>query len=84
MPDGMAALFDGKYFWRMPQDVEIDVGPTIIHASPKNYRDATERYSSQDSGTVGVRGSLRATRSALIVVFARHQNYQRNQRGSRF
>ena len=47
MPDGMAALFDGKYFWKMPPDVEMDVGPTIIHPLPKNYIDATEKYASQ-------------------------------------
>ena len=38
MPDGMAALFEGKYFWKMPPDVRMEVGPTIIHPLPKNYR----------------------------------------------
>ncbi|MGH7987896.1 MAG: DUF1329 domain-containing protein [Candidatus Binataceae bacterium] len=47
MPDGMVALFEGKYFWKMPPDVEIKVGPTIIHPLPNGYRSATERYSSQ-------------------------------------
>jgi hypothetical protein len=31
----------------MPPDVEIDVGPTIIHPLPKGYLDATEKYASQ-------------------------------------
>jgi hypothetical protein len=31
MPDGMASLFEGKYFWKMPADVSMEVGPTIIH-----------------------------------------------------
>jgi Protein of unknown function (DUF1329) len=47
MPDGMAELFAGKYFWRMPQDVEMDVGPTLIHPLPRNYLAATEKYANQ-------------------------------------
>jgi Protein of unknown function (DUF1329) len=47
MPDGMAALFQGTYFWKMPADAQINVGPTIIHPLPKNYMAATEKYSSQ-------------------------------------
>jgi hypothetical protein len=47
MPDGMAALFEGKYFWKMAPDVEMQVGPTIIHPLPKNYVEATEKYSGQ-------------------------------------
>jgi hypothetical protein len=35
MPDGMIWLFEGKYFWKMPPDVEIGVGPTVIHPLPK-------------------------------------------------
>jgi hypothetical protein len=46
MPDGMAALFEGKYFWKMPPDVRMEVGPTIIHPLPKNYLDATDKYAS--------------------------------------
>jgi hypothetical protein len=48
MPDGMAALFEGKYFWKMPQDVRIEIGPTIINPLPKNYLDATEKYARMD------------------------------------
>ncbi len=47
MPDGMAMLFEGKYFWKMPDDVSMQIGPTIINPLPKNYREATEQYSSQ-------------------------------------
>jgi hypothetical protein len=47
MPDGMVALFQGTHFWKMPPNVEIDVGPTIIHPLPKGYLDATEKYASQ-------------------------------------
>ncbi|MBV8772572.1 MAG: DUF1329 domain-containing protein, partial [Deltaproteobacteria bacterium] len=44
MPDGMAALFQGKYFWRMPADVRIEIGPTVILPLPRNYLAATEKY----------------------------------------
>jgi Protein of unknown function (DUF1329) len=47
MPDGMQALFEGRQFWKMPPDVEIDVGPTIIHPLPRGYVEATEKYGSQ-------------------------------------
>lgn len=47
MPDGMTAFFEGKYFWKMPPDVSMVVGPTIIHPLPKSYRDATEKYAGQ-------------------------------------
>ena len=47
MPDGMIALFQGKYFWKMPPDVEMPIGPTIIHPLPQRYVEATEKYSSQ-------------------------------------
>ena len=47
MPDGMAMLFEGKYFWKMPSDIQMDIGPTVIHSLPKNYLNATEKYSAQ-------------------------------------
>lgn len=47
MPAGMVAFFQGKYFWKMPADVSMVVGPTIIHPLPKGYRDATEKYAGQ-------------------------------------
>ena len=47
MPDGMAALFEGKYFWKIPADVSMEVGPTVIHPLPPNYLAATEKYSGQ-------------------------------------
>jgi hypothetical protein len=34
MPDGMVAFFVGRYFWKMPADVQMPVGPTIIHPLP--------------------------------------------------
>ena len=47
MPDGMVDLFAGKYFWKMPADVEMDVGPTVIHPLPKGYLEATEKFRGQ-------------------------------------
>ncbi len=51
MSDGVQALFEGKYFWKMPADVKIDVGPTVTEPPPNNYMAATEKY----SGSVTVR-----------------------------
>jgi len=31
MPDGMAALFNGAYYWKMASDVRMEVGPTVIY-----------------------------------------------------
>jgi Protein of unknown function (DUF1329) len=47
MPDGMAALFEGKYAWKMPADVALQVGPTVIHPLPRNYLAASEKFSGQ-------------------------------------
>lgn len=47
MPDGMAAFFEGSYFWKMPPDVQMPVGPTIIHPWPSSYMEATEKYAAQ-------------------------------------
>ena len=47
MDPGLVALFQGKSFWRLPQDVEIDVGPTYEVPLPRPYRVDTEKYGSQ-------------------------------------
>jgi hypothetical protein len=47
MSDGLQALFEGNYFWKMPADVQIQVGPTVINWQPKNYLAATENYSGE-------------------------------------
>jgi Protein of unknown function (DUF1329) len=47
MPDGMVSLFEGKYFWKMPADLEMDVGPTVINPLPKGFLDATEKGAAQ-------------------------------------
>src|SRR5277367_4748797 len=45
MPDGMVTLFQGKSSWKMPADVSMTVGPTVIHPLPAGYLAATEKYS---------------------------------------
>lgn len=49
MPDGLIALFEGKYFWKMPPDIQIEIAPTEIHPLPKNYLATTEKYAGQVS-----------------------------------
>src|ERR1700736_161691 len=47
MPDGMVELFKGTNFWKMPPDVEMNVGPTRIFPLPQGYPEATEKYGGQ-------------------------------------
>jgi hypothetical protein len=47
MPVGMIGFFQGSYFWKMPADVQMPVGPTVIHPLPRGYIAATEKYGSQ-------------------------------------
>jgi uncharacterized protein DUF1329 len=47
MPVGMIGFFEGSYFWKMPADVEMPVGPTVIHELPRGYLEASEKYGSQ-------------------------------------
>jgi hypothetical protein len=57
MPIGMQTLFAGDHFWKMPKDLQMEVGPTIPIPLPLKYREDTERYrlhvklkASQDGG----------------------------------
>jgi hypothetical protein len=43
MPPGMQALFSGDHFWKLPADVEIDVGPTLPMPLPPTYLADTEK-----------------------------------------
>ena len=47
MPDGMIALFSGKYGLKMPNDIEMDVGPPIHIVAPGSFRQASEKYSGE-------------------------------------
>jgi hypothetical protein len=43
MPDGMVALFEGKYFWKIPADLEMDIGPTVTRPLPSGYACNTQK-----------------------------------------
>jgi Protein of unknown function (DUF1329) len=45
MPLGMTKLFKGDEFWKMPEDLQIVVGPTNTVRLPVGYTEATARYS---------------------------------------
>jgi hypothetical protein len=47
MPDGMQALFGGRYYWKMPPDLRIVIGPTSHYPIPAAYLNDTRKYSSQ-------------------------------------
>jgi Protein of unknown function (DUF1329) len=47
MPPGMIVLFSGDNFWKVPDDGQIVVGPTIPIPTPKRYLADTEKYSGQ-------------------------------------
>ncbi|MGH7908133.1 MAG: DUF1329 domain-containing protein [Candidatus Binataceae bacterium] len=44
MSYSMQALYNGKYFWKMPADAKIVVGPTQHYPPPKAYFEDTEKY----------------------------------------
>lgn len=44
MPEGMVGLFEGRFRWKMPADVQMTVGPAIVRPLPVNYLAATEKY----------------------------------------
>jgi hypothetical protein len=47
IPLAMQDFFQGKFFWKMPADIQMNVRETKIYQLPKEYVDATERYGSQ-------------------------------------
>jgi hypothetical protein len=48
MPLGMIKMFEGKYGWKMPADVQIPVGrPHLGGNLPKTWVEATEKYGAQ-------------------------------------
>jgi hypothetical protein len=56
MTFGLMTLFDGRYFWKIPSDAQIPVGPTVILQQPKPYMEASEKYGSQTSIGVTTNG----------------------------
>lgn len=47
MPDGLAKMFAGEFFWKLPADAAIEIGPTVNIPEPPSYVAATEKYSNQ-------------------------------------
>jgi Protein of unknown function (DUF1329) len=45
--DGVQAFWEGTYFWKMPDDVAIHVGPQHAFVLPRPYVEATEKYGAQ-------------------------------------
>src|ERR1700733_14162065 len=73
MPLGMQKFFEGTYGWKMPADVEIDVGPTHMGNVTKNYIEATEKYGSQDTVTVLPNGHMQINNYQGGLVFPNPQ-----------
>jgi hypothetical protein len=47
MSDGLQAMFGGKYFWKVPPQAVVEVGPTVRIPLPPVYLEQTEKYASQ-------------------------------------
>src|SRR5580700_3329462 len=48
MPLGMIKLFEGTYGWKMPADVQMDIGPSHEGGNlPKTWVEATEKFGPQ-------------------------------------
>jgi hypothetical protein len=47
MSDGEIGLWEGKWFWKMPTDAQINVGPTTVYPLPAAYVAASEKYGDQ-------------------------------------
>jgi hypothetical protein len=45
--EGEAGLWEGRWFWRMPDDVQINVGPTQVYSLPEPFIEMTEKYGDQ-------------------------------------
>jgi len=45
MSDGLVALFEGRQFWRLPPDLQVEVGPTSSIPLPKKFLEDTDKYS---------------------------------------
>src|SRR5277367_6771249 len=69
LPFGMTKLFEGQYQWKMPADVEINIGPTRYGNLPKTWIEATEKYGQQDTVEVLPNGHFRINNYHGGVVF---------------
>jgi hypothetical protein len=56
MPVGMQQLWAGKFFWRLPANAMMVVGPTTPTPLPKKYQEDTEKNSGQVTLTKNSKG----------------------------
>src|SRR5262249_22123977 len=61
---------EGKWFWKMPDDVQINVGPTTIHPLPTPFVEATERYGEQTELVKQADGRWRVKNYVAGIPFA--------------
>ncbi|HLW69571.1 MAG TPA: DUF1329 domain-containing protein [Candidatus Binataceae bacterium] len=47
LPLGMQEMFAGKYFWKIPPEAVLEVGPTVHDFLLKSWIERTEKYSPQ-------------------------------------
>ncbi|MGH7837327.1 MAG: DUF1329 domain-containing protein, partial [Candidatus Binataceae bacterium] len=47
MTDGEIGLWQGKWFWKMPADAQINVGATTVYPLPAPFVEASEKYGDQ-------------------------------------
>ncbi len=45
--EGEIGLWEGRWFWKMPDDVQIIVGPTKVYPLPEPFVELTEKYGDQ-------------------------------------
>jgi hypothetical protein len=44
---GEIGFWEGKWFWKMPDDVQINVGPTEVYPLPEPFIELSEKYGDQ-------------------------------------
>ncbi|HVN88990.1 MAG TPA: DUF1329 domain-containing protein [Candidatus Binataceae bacterium] len=47
MSDGLIGLWEGRWFWKMPAEAQIKVGPTMVYPLPSAYVAASEKFGDQ-------------------------------------
>src|SRR5437899_11402448 len=69
MSDGEIGLWEGKWFWKMPADAQINVGSTTVYALPTAYVAASEKYGDQTRIEKGADGRWRLKNYVAGVPF---------------
>jgi guanyl-specific ribonuclease Sa len=47
MSAGLQSIMSQKYFWKVPAEAVLDVGPTVKIGFPQKYREDTEKFHNQ-------------------------------------